>query len=61
MTNLKLLLKMVAALLALFLLFVAFVVFVNRIDRSPSEAAIKLQGIAAANMPVADRDNAYVM
>lgn len=60
MTNLKLLLKMVAALLALLLLFVAFVVFVNRIDRSPSEAAIKLQGIAAADMPVADRDNAYV-
>ena len=60
MTNLKLLLKMAAALLALLLLFVAFVVFVNRIDRSPSESAIKLQGIAASDMPVADRDNAYV-
>lgn len=60
MTKLKVLLKMVASFLALCLLFIAFVVFVNRIDRSPSESVIKLHGIAAADMPVADRDNAYV-
>ena len=60
MTNLKLLLRMVASFLALLLLLIAFVFFVNREDKSPSEAAIKLQEIAAATTPVADRDNAYV-
>jgi hypothetical protein len=60
MTKLKLFLKMVASFLALLLLFIAFVFFVNREDKPPSDSVIKLQGIAAANRPVRDRDNAYV-
>ena len=53
-------LKAVAAIFLLLLVLVLAVLFINRKDQPPSEAALKLQKIAADVPPVVDRDNAYV-